>query len=41
VVGKCPFKNGDLVLEPETIMQIWAYTDFAIRKIAAFRQAAL
>jgi hypothetical protein len=41
LAGKCPFKKGDLVLDAETIMQMWAYTDFAVRKIVAFRQAAL
>ena len=41
LAGKCPFKQGDLVLEPETIMQIWAYANFAITKIVAFRRAAL
>jgi hypothetical protein len=40
LAGKCPFKNGDLFLEPETIMQIWAYSDIVLRKIGAFRQAA-
>jgi hypothetical protein len=25
LAGKCPFKNGDLVLDAEAIMQMWAY----------------
>jgi hypothetical protein len=41
LAGKCPFKKGDAVLEPETIMQMWVYLDFATKKICAFRQAAL
>jgi hypothetical protein len=41
LAGQCPFKKGDAVLEPETIMQMWVYLDFATRKICACRQAAL
>jgi hypothetical protein len=41
LAGKCPFKKGDAVLEPETIMQMWVYLDLATKKICAFRQASL
>ena len=41
VVGrKCPFKKGDLVLDPETIMQMWAYSRVAIKSIVVAREAA-
>jgi hypothetical protein len=40
LAGKCPFKKGDLVLDPETIMQMWAYSRVAIKTIVAARQAA-
>lgn len=38
--GKCPFKPGDLVLEPEAIMQIWAYSRVAIKTVVAAKKAA-
>jgi len=41
LAGKFLFKKSDAVLEPETIMQMWVYLDFATKKICAFRQAAL
>jgi hypothetical protein len=37
LAGKCPFKKGDLVLEPSTIMQIWAYANAAIGVEASSR----
>ena len=38
--GRCPFKPGDLALEPEAIMQMWAYSRVAIKTIVAAKQAA-
>ena len=38
--GKCQFKPGDLVLEPEAIMQMWAYSRVAIKTVVAAKKAA-